>query len=38
MQSVFAGIQQVGIGVSDVEQAYQWYKKYFGMDIPMFRD
>jgi len=38
MQSVFAGIQQVGIGVSDVEQAYQWYKKHFGMDIPMFRD
>jgi catechol 2,3-dioxygenase-like lactoylglutathione lyase family enzyme len=38
MQKVIAGIQQVGIGVSNVVEAFDWYKKYFGMDILVFQD
>jgi catechol 2,3-dioxygenase-like lactoylglutathione lyase family enzyme len=30
------GIQQVGVGVSDVYQAWRWYIKNFGFDIPIF--
>lgn len=37
-QKVISGIQQVGIGVANVEEAFQWYKKYFGMDILVFAD
>ncbi len=32
------GIQQVGIGVDDVQEAWQWYRKHFGMDIAVFED
>lgn len=33
-----AGIQQVGIGVSDVRAAFRWYRKNLGMDIPVFEE
>lgn len=33
-----AGIQQVGIGVPDVKGAFQWYRRHFGMDIPVFEE
>ncbi len=37
MQEVyFSGIQQIGIGVSHVQNAFAWYRKHFGMDIPVF--
>ncbi|MCB0718647.1 MAG: VOC family protein [Bacteroidetes bacterium] len=32
------GIQQVGIGVSDVDEAWKWYRRTFGMDVPVFRE
>lgn len=32
------GIQQVGIGVKDLEKAWKWYRKAFGMDVPVFQD
>ena len=32
------GIQQIGIGVEDVHKAWNWYRKYFGMDIRVFED
>ena len=35
---VVSGIQQLGIGVSDVEVAWKWYRKYFGMDIKVVDD
>lgn len=38
MGKVISGIQQVGIGVPNAEEAFQWYKKYFGMDILVFQD
>jgi catechol 2,3-dioxygenase-like lactoylglutathione lyase family enzyme len=31
-----AGIQQIGIGVPDVQRAFTWYREHFGMDIPVF--
>lgn len=37
MQEVyFSGIQQIGIGVGHVQDAFAWYRKHFGMDIPVF--
>lgn len=32
------GIQQVGVGVGDLEVAWKWYRKYFGADICVFDD
>lgn len=32
------GIQQVGIGVEDVEVSWNWYRKNFGFDTPVFDD
>ena len=33
-----AGIQQVGIGVPNVHEAFKWYRQHFGMDIPVFEE
>lgn len=33
---IISGIQQVGIGVSNVEEAWAWYKEYFGVDVLVF--
>jgi catechol 2,3-dioxygenase-like lactoylglutathione lyase family enzyme len=35
---VISGIQQMGIGVVNVAEAWQWYRKYFGMDCRVFED
>ncbi|HEV7351345.1 VOC family protein [Telluribacter sp.] len=32
------GIQQVGLGVTDVAQAWQWYRRVLGFDVPVFDD
>ncbi|EAZ82886.1 VOC family protein [Algoriphagus machipongonensis] len=32
------GIQQVGIGVKDANEAWKWYRKIFKMDVPIFQD
>jgi len=37
-QKKITGIQQLGIGVEDVQSAWKWYRKYFGMDIRVFED
>jgi catechol 2,3-dioxygenase-like lactoylglutathione lyase family enzyme len=37
-EKIISGIQQLGIGVSDVQVAWKWYKEYFGMDIRMFEE
>lgn len=26
------GIQQLGVGVTDIREAFDWYRKNFGMD------
>lgn len=33
MDTVICGIQQIGIGIPDVVEAYNWYIKAFGCDI-----
>ncbi|MCL2739320.1 MAG: VOC family protein [Bacteroidales bacterium] len=38
MKKIISGIQQVGIGVPDVYEAFDWYKKNFGMSVPLFDD
>ncbi len=32
------GIQQLGLGVPDVHAAFRWYRRHFGMDIPVFEE
>jgi catechol 2,3-dioxygenase-like lactoylglutathione lyase family enzyme len=36
--SLLSGIQQVGIGCRDAEASFTWYRKFFGMDVPVFKD
>ena len=35
---IISGIQQIGIGVSDVHRAWKWYRQAFGMDVPIFEE
>ncbi|MBX2963477.1 MAG: VOC family protein [Cyclobacteriaceae bacterium] len=38
MDYIVSGIQQVGIGVKDANEAWAWYRKHFGFDVPIFKD
>ncbi len=38
MKKIICGIQQMGIGVPDVQQIWKWYRKFFGMNIKVFED
>src|SRR6187549_1570474 len=38
MGFIISGIQQIGIGVKNAEEAWAWYRKHFGMDVPIFKD
>ncbi len=33
--TAISGIQQIGIGIPNVHQAWKWYRENFGMDIPV---
>jgi catechol 2,3-dioxygenase-like lactoylglutathione lyase family enzyme len=35
---IISGIQQMGIGVTNVEEAWKWYIDQFGMDCRIFED
>lgn len=35
---IISGIQQIGIGVKNVKEAWSWYKKYLGFDVRVFED
>jgi catechol 2,3-dioxygenase-like lactoylglutathione lyase family enzyme len=35
---LISGIQQVGVGVTDVAKAWQWYRQVMGFDVPVFDD
>ncbi|MFL5765828.1 MAG: VOC family protein [Bacteroidia bacterium] len=37
-KSTIAGIQQVGVGIPNVHEAFHWYARHFGMDIPIFEE
>lgn len=38
MSVIISGIQQMGIGVPNVTEAFDWYRKFLGMDIKMFEE
>lgn len=38
MGEIINGIQQIGIGVVDTKKVFNWYRKYLGFDILLFRD
>ncbi len=37
-EKIISGIQQIGIGVPNVHQAWKWYKEHFGVDIRVFEE
>jgi catechol 2,3-dioxygenase-like lactoylglutathione lyase family enzyme len=38
MGKVISGIQQIGIGVTNLNEAWKWYRKHLSMDIAVFED
>jgi catechol 2,3-dioxygenase-like lactoylglutathione lyase family enzyme len=38
MDWIVSGIQQIGVGVRDAEAAFAWYRRHFGLDVPVFKD
>lgn len=38
MKKIICGIQQVGIGVPNVEKIWSWYRKAFGINIKIFEE
>ena len=38
MKKIICGIQQMGIGVPDVQEIWKWYREHFGIDIRVFED
>jgi catechol 2,3-dioxygenase-like lactoylglutathione lyase family enzyme len=38
MDYIISGIQQIGIGVKDADQAWAWYRRHFGTDVPVFSE
>lgn len=38
MEKIICGIQQMGIGVPNVEKIWKWYREAFGMDIKVFQE
>jgi catechol 2,3-dioxygenase-like lactoylglutathione lyase family enzyme/uncharacterized glyoxalase superfamily protein PhnB len=38
MARKICGIQQIGFGVPNVDEAWKWYRVNFGMDVPIFRE
>ena len=37
-EKIISGIQQIGIGVPKIYEAWGWYKKYFGVDVRIFEE
>lgn len=37
-EKIICGIQQLGIGVPKMHEAWAWYKKYFGFDVRIFEE
>jgi catechol 2,3-dioxygenase-like lactoylglutathione lyase family enzyme len=35
---IIGGIQQIGVGVKELESAWKWYIEHFGMDCPIFEE
>ena len=37
-EKIISGIQQIGIGVTNLKESWKWYKETFGMDIRNFEE
>jgi len=37
-EKIIGGIQQIGIGVGNLREAWKWYREHFGMDIRVFEE
>lgn len=37
-EKLIYGIQQIGVGVDDADQAFEWYATRLGTDVPVFDD
>lgn len=35
---LISGIQQLGVGIPNTDEAFSWYRRSFGMDVPVFRE
>ncbi|NOY36824.1 MAG: VOC family protein [Chlorobi bacterium] len=35
---VISGIQQIGIGVANLQEAWKWYRQFFGVDVKIFEE
>lgn len=38
MGKIISGIQQMGIGIPDVHEAWSWYRKHLKFDVPVFEE
>ena len=38
MGKIICGIQQMGIGVPNVENSWAWYRKNFGVNVKIFEE
>jgi len=38
LNELISGIQQVGIGVSNADEVFKWYRRTLGMNVPIFND
>lgn len=38
MEKIISGIQQMGIGVPDVQKIWKWYREMFGIDVRIFEE
>ena len=37
-EKIISGIQQIGIGVTNLKEAWMWYREHFGMDVRVFEE
>lgn len=35
---IISGIQQMGVGVKNLHEAWEWYRRFFGMDVAIFEE
>lgn len=38
MEKIICGIQQMGIGVPNVQESWKWYRKFFGVNVRVFEE
>lgn len=38
MEYIISGIQQIGVGVNNADEAWAWYRRNFGADVPVFTE